>query len=119
MIGKEEQLITNFSKGSSRSSKGGHQLSSNTSTSQQERFIIRPQEVMRLRPGEFVGQTVESSLPYFHARTRLGKIKHAALQAFSSFEDESSMQKILQANFQRVRREVGEVVKGYPNSQQS
>jgi hypothetical protein len=119
MIGKEEQLITNFSKGSSRSSKGGHQLSSNTSTSQQERYIIRPQEVMQLRPGEFVGQTVESSLPYFHARTRLSKSRQSLLQAFSSFEDESSLQKILQANFERVRREVGEVVKVYPNSGQS
>lgn len=46
MIGKEEKLITNHSQGSSRGSKGSRNLSHNTSTSHQERFVIKPQEVM-------------------------------------------------------------------------
>ena len=114
MIGKEEQLITNHSQGSSRGSKGSRNLSYNTSTSAQERLLIKPQEVMQLRPGEFIGQTVESSRPYFRAQTQEMKVSSAyGITAFSNFG--GAERQIMQANFGRVRKEVMATVRRYPN----
>ena len=111
MIGKEEQLITNRSQGSSRGSKGSRNLSHNTSTSQQERALIKPQEVMQLQPGEFVGQTVEASIPYFRAQTKEIKVRQQyGITPFISSARSISMQAALQANFRQVRKEVKAVV---------
>ena len=116
MIGKEEQLITNRSQGSSRGSKGSRNLSYNTSTSQQERLLIKPQEVMQLQPGEFVGQTVESSLPYFRAQTKETKVQQQyGIESFASLAGSVSMQSAMDANFRQVRKEVKAVVQHYPN----
>ena len=116
MIGKEEQLITNRSQGSSRGSKGSRNLSHNISTSQQERALIKPQEVMQLQSGEFIGQTVESSIPYFRAQTKEAKIRQQyGIESFASLAGSAGMQPAMQANFQRVRKEVKAVVQHYPN----
>ena len=115
MIGKEEQMITNHSRGSSRGSKGQRNLSYNTSTSPQERYLVKPQQVMQLQPGQFIGQTVESSLPYFWAQTKLTKAKQRyTLDSFKVFE-QNSQQAIITANFQTIRQEVADIVKRYPN----
>ena len=115
MIGKEEQLITNRSQGSSRGSKGNRNLSHNTSTSQQERLLIKPQEVMQLQPGEFVGQTVEASLPYFRAQVR--QTTAGCLYQITPFAEIKSLhyQRLITANFQRIRRETVTTVRQYPN----
>ena len=119
MIGKEEQMITNHSRGSSRGSKGQRNLSYNTSTSPQERYLVKPQQVMQLQPGQFIGQTVESSLPYFWARTKLTKAQeHYALDSFKVFE-QNSQQAIISTNFQNIRKEVAGIVKRYPNIYQT
>ncbi len=116
MIGKEEQLITNRSQGSSRGSKGSRNLSHNTSTSQQERALIKPQEVMQLQPGEFVGQTVESSIPYFRAQTKETKVRQQyGIESFASLAGSANMQPAMDANFRQVRKEVKAVVQHYPN----
>ena len=116
MIGKEEQLITNRSQGSSRGSKGNRNLSHNISTSQQERLLIKPQEVMQLQPGEFIGQTVESSTPYFRAQTKETKIQQQyGIARFASLAGSVSTQAAMQENFRRVRKEVKAVVQRYPN----
>ena len=116
MIGKEEQLITNRSQGSSRGSKGNRNLSQNTSTSQQERALIKPQEVMQLQPGEFVGQTVESSIPFFRAQTKETKIRQQyGIKSFASLAESASMQSAMDVNFRQVRKEVKAVVQHYPN----
>ena len=116
IIGKEEQLITNHSRGNSRGSKGQRNLSYNASTSSQERLLIKPQEVMQLQPGEFIGQTVESSLPYFRAQTRETKASQThEITTFSSFGGTTDKDTIVQANFQQVRREVGTTIQRYPN----
>ena len=120
MIGKEEQVITNHSQGSSRGSKGNRNLSHNVSTSQQERLLVKPQEVMQLQPGEFIGQTVESTIPYFRAQTRQTKTPQTnAITTFSSFGSTATMNSIVQANFQRVRKEVATTLQRYPNLYQS
>ena len=115
MIGKAEQFITSYSQGSSRGSKGQRNLSHNASTSRQERLLIKPQEVMQLQPGEFIGQTVESSIPYFRAQTRKARARKTyAITAFSSW-GQTNKKDITQANFQRVRVEVKAIVQRYPN----
>ena len=115
IIGKEEQLITNHSRGNSRGSKGNRNLSFNTSTSSQERSLVKPQEVMQLRPGEFIGQTVEASTPYFRAQTAETRARLTyAITAFSSLE-RADTNGILRTNFQQVRTEVRAVVQHYPN----
>ena len=114
MIGKEEQLITNHSQGSSRGSKGGRNLSHNVSTSSQERSLIKPQQVMQLQPGEFIGQTVEANLPYFRAQTRETRSRTSyRLTAFT--QSEQTLRSATLANFQRVRQQVAAIVQHYPN----
>ena len=115
MIGKEDQLMTNRSQGSSRGSKGQRNLSHNTSTSQQERFLIKPQEVMQLHPGEFVGQTVESTISFFRAQTREAKVRQPySITGFASVGT-GVLQAATQANFRQVRKEVATVIRLYPN----
>jgi hypothetical protein len=116
MIGKEEKLITNYSTGRSRGSKGGRNLSYNTSTSSQERSLIKPQEVMQLSPGAFVGQTVESTIPYFRAQTQLSNTKSSYhIHAFSQSSNAIDLQQAARVNFQKIRQEVGAIVHRYPN----
>ena len=116
MIGKEEQMMTNHSQGSSRGSKGNRNLSHNISTSHQERALIKPQEVMQLQPGEFVGQTVEASIPYFRAKTKETRVRQQyGIAPFASLDGSVSMQAAMQENFKRVRKEVKDVVQRYPN----
>ncbi|MEO0331788.1 MAG: type IV secretory system conjugative DNA transfer family protein, partial [Bacteroidota bacterium] len=55
MIGREEQSIRNYSQGISKANKGSRNISYNISISQQERLLVKPQEVMQLNPGEFIG----------------------------------------------------------------
>lgn len=113
MIGKEERLITNHSRGSSRGSKGGRNLSYNTSISQQERYIIKPQEIMQLQPGEFVGQTVESTIPYFWTRVKKSQVSNQhPIAPFAIIEEK---EKILLLNFQQKRKEAEQIIEQYPN----
>ena len=115
MIGKEDRPITGYSQGNSRGSRGNRNISYNTNTSLQERFIARPEDIMRLRPGEFVGQTVESTIPYFWTQTvETTTRQHYDLAPFAYFEDNHRPQ-ILTAHFQQVRQEVARIVGGYPN----
>ena len=113
MIGKEEQLITNYSQGSSRGSKGNRNLSYNTSTSKQERLLVKPQEVMQLQPGEFIGQTVESSISYFRSQVQQVSANH--LYQISSFTEVKQLQQPVTINFQRIRQETVTTVRLYPN----
>src|SRR5690606_18645134 len=115
MIGKEERSITNYSKSNSRGSKGIRNFSHNTSISQQERSIIKPQEVMQLYPGEFVGQTVESSIPYFRAQTKYYPLNVGyALEEFAGIEG-NSFTKLIQNNFHQIREDVTVIIQQYPN----
>ena len=116
MIGKEERMMTNRSQGSSRGSKGSRNLSQNISTSQQERFLIKPQEVMQLQPGEFVGQTVKGTISYFRAQVKETRVRQQyGITRFASIAGSVSMQAAMQENFKRVRKEVKAVVHRYPN----
>ena len=114
MLGSQAQWQTHYSRGNSRDSKGRHNLSYNTSHSLQERVLVKPQEIMQLCAGEFVGRTVESKLPYFRDQVRLPKKQSsAAIGPFVSFD--AVLEEMVQVNFERIRSEVQLVVDGYPN----
>lgn len=116
MIGKEEQLIANHSRGSSRGSKGNRNLSYNTSTSAQERLLIKPQEVVQLQPGEFIGQTVESTIPYFRTNTRrTNPLKSICISSFIQIDEPGDMSSAINDNFRIVRQEAASIVSRYPN----
>ena len=114
MLGSQASWQTNYSRGNSRDSKGRHNLSYNTSHSLQERVQVKPQEIMQLPAGEFVGRTVESRLPYFRDQVRLSKEQvSAALEPFAEFDVE--VEEMLQANFKKIRDEVQKIVRSYPS----
>ncbi|MGD1894600.1 MAG: type IV secretory system conjugative DNA transfer family protein [Cyclobacteriaceae bacterium] len=116
MIGREEQSIRNYSQGISRASRGGGNFSSNSSISRQERLLVRPQEVMQLAPGEFIGQTVESKLPYFRARTRLPReAVRYSITPFVMGRLGTTLNDQVARNFQHIRSEAASIVKLYPN----
>jgi len=111
MIGREERSIQNHSRGMSHASRGGRNLSQNISVSQQERLLVKPQEVMQLSPGEFVGQTVESAIPYFRAQTRWKKESVTyGIAPFTSVTHQD-----LSAHFTQIRQQVATIVQRYPN----
>ncbi len=67
LFGREEKETRSQSQSQGRSGHGtSHNLS--VSTSSQERFVVRLQDVTGLSVGEFVGTTVESGQPYFWSR---------------------------------------------------
>ncbi|MEM9930131.1 MAG: type IV secretory system conjugative DNA transfer family protein [Bacteroidota bacterium] len=116
MIGREEQSIRNYSQGVSRASRGGRNFSSNSSISRQERPLVKPQEVMQLAPGEFIGQTVESKLPYFRARTRLPRDSaRYSITPFVIGRPGTSLHEQVAQNFRCIRAEVASIVRLYPN----
>lgn len=115
IIGKEDRLITNHSKGSSRGNKGSRNLSFNTSISQQERYIIKAHEVMQLQPGEFVGQSVESTIPYFRAQTQETKSNQKFKIKSFTRTDSNIYSSMVENNYQKVRKEVSSIVQHYPN----
>ncbi|WKN44886.1 type IV secretory system conjugative DNA transfer family protein [Tunicatimonas pelagia] len=116
MIGKEERPITGYSQGNSRGSRGNRNISYNTNTSLQERFIVRPEDVIRLQTGEFVGQTVETTIPYFWTQTiETTSPQCYDLAPFVNFRGQKDQNQILSLNFKRVRREVSQIIANYPN----
>ena len=68
LMGREDKVITNSSQNQSRSSNSGSSQTHGSSFSLQERFLLKPQEVMGLKVGEFVGVTVESGSSHFKAQ---------------------------------------------------
>ena len=116
MIGREEQSIRNQSQGMSRANRGNRNISHNISFSQQERLLVKPQEVMQLNPGEFIGQTVESRLPYFRAQTRLSRdTARYSITSFVKGRPGTTLSDQVAQNFRRIRSEVTAIVKLYPN----
>ena len=116
MIGLEEQSIRNQSQGVSQSGRGGRNLSHNISSSRQERLLIKPQEVMQLSPGEFIGQTVESQLPYFRAKTKLPQeSRQYSVATFVEVRKGTVLDNEVQQNFKQIRTKAANIVRRYPN----
>jgi type IV secretory pathway TraG/TraD family ATPase VirD4 len=83
IFGREDRLMTNESNNYSKPNSIGFDLSQRThagstsagiSYSLQERQLIKPQEVLNLEVGQFVGTTVETDSPNFSAYIERDKI---------------------------------------------
>lgn len=69
MIGKEYQMVKSVNAGTSTSHSGDNQ-SQGSSYSEQNRDIMKPQEVFDLPAGTFVGKLVESDRGFFKAKMK-------------------------------------------------
>ena len=71
---------------------------------------------MQLHPGEFVGQTVEASIPYFRTTTQqTNPSKSFHISSFTQTDKSDGMSSAIVANFRAVRQETANVVSRYPN----
>ena len=71
---------------------------------------------VQLQPGEFIGQTVEASIPYFATKThQIAVRQHYRLTSFTCFKDDNARSAVIKKNFDSVRGEVGRAIKRYPN----
>ncbi|MEO0331363.1 MAG: hypothetical protein AAF223_06735 [Bacteroidota bacterium] len=71
---------------------------------------------MQLNPGEFIGQTVESSIPYFRAKTKLSlKATQYSIASFVKVQQKDTLGMKVKQNFWNIRNVVASIVKRYPN----
>jgi hypothetical protein len=71
---------------------------------------------MQLHPGEFVGQTVEASIPYFNTKTIETAVRQQYhLTSLAYFEDGGGQLEMTRRNFGKIREEAVRTVKRYPN----
>ncbi len=116
MIGKEERPITGYSQSRSKGASGNNNITFNTNTSMQQRHIVNLEQVMQLQRGEFIGQTVETGIPYFWGPIRIMKTKyHCNIFPFSDLGNREDRKEILECNFKRIRQDVEKILKDYPN----
>ena len=115
MVGKE--LV--IEQGESRDAQGKVTRSKN----RQERSVIRPQNVAKLKPGEFIGKTVEARDGYEFFWDRISLIhdpeaqhyKQVRLPQLARFKNIEDQKQQIRANFERVRKEAYEIVESIPN----
>ena len=91
IFGKEDKQMRSFSESSDRAGRS-------VSVSLQEKQLLKPQVMMSLEVGEFVGMTVESNQPFQGRVVRKGAGSGATLPGFASGID-------VQRNFERIHRE--------------
>ena len=120
-IGKYEKQIYSKSYGRSAST-GKNSLSKNMNISVQERYHVRPDHVTNLNKGEFIGQTVDASIPYFFTHFKMAKVPgKKPIPAFTEFvnelgeSDKDHEKVIIQKNFERIRLEAKTVIQRFPN----
>ena len=123
VVGREDKEMTSVSMGQSQGGTGSSNSSSNQSTSYQERFVIRPQDSITLKLGEFIGQTVGSDSTFFKATIKRDTTRerfplHPMVSFGGADADEQAMlqQKAITDNFMRVRTEVKSTLSLYPNT---
>lgn len=63
LVGKEEKYVRNFSAGESLSD-SSNSASQNQSYSNQERLVLKPQDVMGFKPGEFICSVTKGEKPF-------------------------------------------------------
>jgi hypothetical protein len=110
LFGKEEHESVSQSTSQGRSLHGSN-YSQSQSRSQQERLVVRPQDVLGLKVGEFVGVTVESHQSYFCSKIRMPHLPQGdyRIPAFASGID-------VQGNFKRIKNVVTHLIQQYPKN---
>ncbi len=113
LMGREDKVIHNTSRSKSKSHGSGGSETVGENFSYQERFLLKPQEVMSLRVGEFVGVSVESEHPHFRAQIIKGKDHSTA--TLPSHHNPSD----LQSNFLKIHQEAETILSSKPAPKKS
>ncbi len=121
IIGREEREMISFSEGLSDS--GSRQNSSrNYSRHVQERQIFRPEDLGRLKRGEFVGCTTDAGQPYFYGKfQKLSYRCFYKIGSFTAFEDKEKATGVediplyLEDHLKKIKLEAEAIVRSYPN----
>lgn len=121
IIGREEREVVSLSEGLSNSGSRQHS-SRNFSRHVQERQIFRPEDLGRLKRGEFVGSTTDAGQPYFYGRfKKLGYRRFYKVGNFTAFEDKEKgaavedIPVLLEDHLRKIKLEAEAIVKSYPN----
>ena len=118
-IGMEERELISKSESRALHDHGKYHLNQNYHV--QEKYIAKPEEIMNLKKGEFMGRTTEEGQQYFWGKFRESAYRRMYhLNSFVDFQNErkgeiKDLSKVIEANSRRIKREVEEVVKGYKN----
>ena len=104
LMGREDKVITNSSHNQSHSANSGNSQSHGSSFTLQERFLLKPQEVMGLKVGEFVGVTVESDSSHFKAQ-----VEKEDIPAMRPLPQVHTNQQI-QENYRRIHKEAQSIL---------
>jgi type IV secretory pathway TraG/TraD family ATPase VirD4 len=107
LFGKEEKKVQSSSRGRNMHDKGQSNNES-VSSSLQERWLVRPQDVCSLQVGEFIGMTVESKEPYFWSKIKLAMQKEGdyTIPPFATGID-------VERNFSKIKEEVESIISSY------
>jgi hypothetical protein len=121
IIGREEREVLSLSEGLS-SSAGKQNISRNYSRHVQERQIFRPEDLGRLKRGEFVGSTTDAGQPYFYGRfKKLGYRNFYKVGPFTAFEEKGQqvanedIPLYLEDHLKKIKLEAEAIVRSYPN----
>ncbi len=115
LFGKTDRIIVNQGQSASRSSSYDSR-SKNVNYNIQERVILKPQEIMELPAGHFVGKVVESDTTYFNTRLKRiqDQITGYKVQEIPKFAKGVDIDK----NFKQIKEDVREILKQYSNKEQ-
>lgn len=123
MVGREDRQMTSESQGQTAGGSGSTNSSSNKSTSYQERFVVRPQDTITLKLGEFIGQTVGTESTFFQgiidradATDEQFPLHPMADFGGSGEEAARRLHQVVQENFIKVRQDVQKVLAIYTNT---
>lgn len=121
IIGREDREVVSLSEGLSNS-ESRQSSSRNFSRHVQERQVFRPEDLGRLKRGEFVGSTTDAGQPYFYGRfKKLEYRRFYGLKEFTRFEEgeeEVAAEAIpgyLEEHLKKIKLEAEAIVKSYPN----
>jgi len=123
LVGREDREMTSTSSGTSRGGNGQRNSSTNTSTSLQERHLVRVQDTVGLQQGEFIGQTVETTQTFFKGTITRNDVtpERFPLHPMVTFSAEglepaAALSQTVMENFLRVRKEATSIINTYPNT---
>ena len=121
IVGREEREVVSLSEGLSDSGRGQNS-SRNYSKHVQEKQIFRPEDLGRLKRGEFTGTTTDAGQPYFYGRfKRLRYRSFYKVGPFTHFEDqerEAPTEDIAvfpEDHLKKIKLEAEAIIKCYPN----
>lgn len=123
LVGREDREMISTSSGTNQGGSGHRDRSTNTSTSLQERHLVRVQDTVGLRQGEFIGQTVETAQTFFKGTIARNDVtaERFPLHPMVTFSAEgldpaAALTQTVWENFLRVRKETTDIISSHPNT---